>query len=233
MAEQIGVQNEKSNMDITNDKTTVTGLYSHKRRSEDSNSIAATKAKRATTTVNRLGICEFNINDDEFFDHIDNDQQKNGDRVNNSVNVTLNSQDESVNEKNNEKTFNGQHDDNRNNAEKTTNEIHTSGNQTPQPVFSPGEKVLYQMMLELMAELKVVQKGQMELTSQVSKHATKENVNENCLKRLKRNELVKLGLPLENITQMKNFESKLKDDEFFNKSVNEILFNFMCVFDNI
>lgn len=78
-----------------------------------------------------------------------------------------------------------------------------------------------------MAELKLVQKGVIELSGQVASHEVHENGNEKSLKRLKRNELIELGLPLKNVEQLTTFESKLKDDEFYRKTVRTLLNEFI------
>lgn len=198
--------------EITNDKNTAANKL--KRRNEDNDSIARSKEKRLTNTVNRLGMTEFDDNDDKFFENIRDQQEKEVDGFDAANgNNLLDTSVESMDEKDIGRTVNGGQQSSSENTFKD-DELHQ------QMIFSPGEKILFQKMLDLMAELKVVQKGVMELTAQVSKHATvTENDSEKGLKRLKRDELVDLGLPLKNLTQLKNFDRKLKEDDFYKKTV--------------
>lgn len=68
----------------------------------------------------------------------------------------------------------------------------------------------------------------------MTKLTVRENADyEKFLKRLKKNELMRLGLPLKNAAEMNNFECKLKDHDFFTKMVCATHLNFICIDINI
>lgn len=75
----------------------------------------------------------------------------------------------------------------------------------------------------------MIQKSLMDLTEEVGRHAFEENNNENCLKQLKRNMLIELGLPLKNLAQLKSFDANLKKDDFYKKMVLKFLYHLLCI----
>lgn len=207
----------KENISNTNDED-----IESKRKNNDDDSIAKKRTRRETPTIVRLGISsEYDANDDSFFENIqqtqlivisrENDEEmteKNGNQI------TISPNGESANENNSEKAANGDPQTGSEHQNESTCENHSD-----LMMLSPAEKILYLKMIDLMAELKVIQKGITEL--QVASKITKQN--DTTLKRLKRDQLVELGLPLENETQMENFESKLKVDDFYRKTVCSLL----------
>lgn len=167
-----------------------------RKRQNDENSIARTKSKRTTSNIDRLGTGEFESNDDDFFDNINREQQKDDaggvPARDNSITPLIAPSIGSVNERDSE---NGQ------------------------ATMSPGERILLGKLLDMMAEIKLMQKNVAELSEQVAKQTARESCTGTSLKRLKRNELMELGLPLKNADELNTFESKLKEDEFYRKTV--------------
>lgn len=199
-------------------------IVSKKRKSNDDVSIGATKPKRTPTNIDRLGVSsQYGTNDDEFFETIQHTQsidtsdkelemiEGNGDQITQSQNT------KSVDENNVGEAAKG--GGQTNNEQRSQNES-ICENRTELNVMSRGEKILYSKVIDLMTELKIIQKG---ITELQALKVTKQN--DTSMKRLKRDQLAELELPLENETQMKNFEKKLKDDDFFKKTV---CYNFIC-----
>lgn len=187
------------------------GKVTQKRRSE-SESIALTKAKRTTSNINRLGVQEYELNDDAFFDGVQKQQTDHAADVEiigeNIENITPNlSADE-------------------NSVEKAAKESSQKIDKSSLEMMSPGEKILYGKILDVLTELKVVRGVVSDLTAQYVEQIVK--TNEKSLTKLKKDQLVELGLPLENVAQMKTFESKLKNDDFYKQTVNS--FSICCNF---
>lgn len=212
--------------EATDKNTTTNGPL--KRKSDDDNSIARTKSKRDTATIERLGVAEYEANDDDLFESIRQQQHEN----NGAADVDMNGKDnENITPKSpaelDNDTANGHQTNNENSVGITTNRKNKKINETYEQMMSPGEQIIYAKLLDMIAELKLVQKSVSELSAK--QPYVKEN--EKCLKQLKRNELIEVGLPIENLTQMESFERKLQDDVFYRKMVYKIHYNFVRIAD--
>lgn len=93
----------------------------------------------------------------------------------------------------------------------------SNGDSKVEEMMSPGEKLIYAKLNSMYTEVKTMQKTIIELAQQAVIQTVKEN--DKCLKRLKKDQLKGLGLPLENVTQMNSFERNLKNDDFYDKTV--------------
>lgn len=218
---------------------------SQKRRNS-TDTIANSKIKRKTAVINRLGVTsEYDENDDSLFEKL---QQKNStSTTNNDTGMAEKNADqttpspisETVNENGSEKATSMIETNadqitpspitepvNENAASDGSDDVQKAGskhqnqstcekNRTELMMLSAGEKILYSKMIDMMTELKVLQKNVMELRD--GNRMMKQN--DMPLKKLKREQLIEFGLPLKNEKELINFDTKLKDNEFYKRTV--------------
>lgn len=198
---------DKENIGSTNKENDDT-IEAQKRKNNDENQIAQRRSKRIASTTNRLPPpgSEYHENDDSLFDNI----------LQRQTTEVVHDGDVQMADKYNETMPQPQEIAAKEVFDVRRQQITGENHVEQEQIMSPGEKILYAKILELMVEIKIIRNNVVEQLQVSAKEATQKDTN---LKRLKRDQLLELGLPLENVTQMKAFESKLKNNDFYRKAV--------------
>lgn len=176
----------------TEKKKSNTNQSSSKRSAVDTNNNKRTKRLRSQTQ--RFGVFEFEENDDSLLDELETSSQKQT-KTAYAVGVDEN-----------------------------TPPIATNSQKVDEDpalnLLSPGEKILYKKMIELHADVKVLQRTVVTMEVRNSDCDSKKHGKRKELGVINEEQLQLLGLPLVDENGITGFDTKLKKKEFYDKVVS-------------